>query len=88
MTTPRDLSRIPLSQMEPPTPQEDVLMRLREALASLTVTLVCHPDDEERVRTAASDLRNAPPLRVITSTGLRPGQLVHWTGDQLRSWAP
>lgn len=69
-----------------PTAAPDPLVNLRDVLDALRVTVVCHPDDLERVQTAAAEA--ATPVRVISSPGVDRGQLVTWTADQVRTWTP
>lgn len=69
-----------------PTAVPDPLVKLRDVLDALRVTVVCHPADAERVRTAAADV--AAPVRVVVSYAVDRGQLVTWTADQVRTWTP
>lgn len=59
----------------PVAPTGDPLEVLREALAAITVHIVVHPDDLERVQTAAADLAG-PPVVVTGSVACPPGRLL------------
>lgn len=58
-----------------------MLELIQQYADSITVTVVVHPDDEERVQTA---LENLPPeargFRLVTSSAMEPGKLVTWVG--------
>lgn len=58
-----------------PEPERDVLENLREALAAVTLHVVVHPDDLERVQTAADELAG-PPVVVLASLAASPGRAV------------
>jgi hypothetical protein len=56
--------------------ETDPLQLLRETLASLTVTVLCHPDDEEALRTAVAESSQPWRVRVYPSPRVPRGQLV------------
>lgn len=61
--------------------------KLQALLESMTVTLVVHPEDEERIRAAVAQLEQAPPIRVVTSPAMQPGRMATWSGDLLGDMA-
>jgi hypothetical protein len=64
-------------------PAPDPLQTLRDLLASLTVTVLCHPDDLEAVQAAAESIDHSQPLRVLPSPAVLPGHLISLQGRDL-----
>jgi hypothetical protein len=52
----------------------DVQQLIREHLAALTVTVVCHPSQLEQLETAAADLEGCPPVHVVGHSAVSPGR--------------
>lgn len=55
------------------TPEPMDVQQLVELLEGLTVTVAVHPDDAERVQTAADEL-GACPVRVVANAAVTPGR--------------